>query len=271
MRARRLAVVVGLCLCHGVVGAGAEASAQQVNPLRSLEVSDHDIQVTPCYAGERVKVWGRVDPGCDVVVKLTSRERDVTCSRMGKVGPFWMSVGRVRFGNVPRMYKIDANASLDMIVSRQEQLRYRFGLRGLRASLTVEGGSDADLHLDEFIAARKADGLFSFREGGVACREGRFSTEFFWPCRVASGRYTIEAFAVRDRRVVGRRSVSVEVHEVGIEAFVSSLARSHGVVYGLAAVGLAFVVGFLMCLVFDALGRLGAIHTARKRNRPPGI
>ncbi|MCG6962076.1 MAG: TIGR02186 family protein [Acidobacteria bacterium] len=271
MKAGRLAAVLVLSFCHGVFAAGAEPSAQQVNPLRSLEVSDHNIRVTSCYAGKRVGVWGRVEPGCAVAVKLTSPDREVTFSRMGKVGPFWMSVGRVRFGNVPRMYKISTSDPLDEILSSQEQLRYRLGLRGLRASLTAEGGTEAELHLDELIAARKAGGLFSFREGGVTCREGRYSTNFFWPCRVASGRYTIEAFAIRGRRVVGTRSLSIEVHEVGIEAFVSNLARSHGVLYGLGAVGLAAVVGLLMCLVFDFLGNLGAIHSARKRNRPKNV
>lgn len=269
MKGARPAAALVIFLCHGAFGAGSQAGAQQAGPLQALEVSNRNIRVTSCYSGERVKVSGRVEPGCDVVVKLTSREREVTCSRMGKVGPFWMSVGRVRFGNVPLMYKIDSSGPLDEILSGQEQLRYRLGLRGLRASLTVQGGTDARLHLNELIAARKAGGLFSFREGSVTCREGRFRTDFFWPCRVASGRYTIEAFAIRDRRVVGTRSVSIEVHEVGIEAFVSNLARSHGVLYGLGAVGLAAVVGLLMCLIFDFLGNLGAIHAARKRNRPP--
>jgi len=263
--------MLGLLLCHFALGAGPRDVAQQANPLQTLEVSDHDIQVTPRYAGERVKVWGRVEPGCDVVVELTSPGRTVTFSRMGKVGPFWMSVGRVQFGNVPRMYKVQSSGPLEVILPAQEHLRYRLGLRGLRRSLTVKGGTDAELHKNELIAARKAAGLFAFTDGGVTCRDGRFATSFFWPAGVSSGRYTIEAFAIRDRWVVGTRSVSVEVHEIGIEAFVSTFAHSHGVLYGLAAVSLAVVVGFLMCLIFDVLGRLGAIHAARKRNRPTNV
>jgi len=253
----RWAVAVLACLL-GVVPQRAWAqTVPDGSALRSLTVSDREIQVTPRFSGELVRVRGTVAPGCDVIVKLSAPGRTVTCSRMGKVGPFWLSLGRLRFGNVPPMYKVKASRSLASILSLPERLRYHLGFLGLRASLTVEGGPQSELHLNELITVRQAARLYALADTGVTFDGHQFDTSLLWPAGAPTGRYEIQALAVRDQRVVGTRSVSVEVHEVGAEAFVSALARDHGVLYGLLAVALAGVIGVLMSLVVERLWHRG--------------
>jgi uncharacterized protein (TIGR02186 family) len=257
MAGRWTAAVLGCLLGCGPYVAWAQAPPDASGVLRSLTVSDRDIQVTPRYSGELVRVRGTVGPGCDVVVKLSAAGRTVACSRMGKVGPFWLSLGRVRFGNVPPMYKVKTTRPLASILSLPEQLEYRLGFRGLRASLTVERGPQAELHLNELITVRELARLYAVADTGVAFDGEQFGTSFFWPAGAPAGRYEIQALAVRDQRVVDERSVSVVVREVGTEAFVSALARDHGVLYGLIAVALAGAIGVLMSLIFEMLWRRG--------------
>jgi len=256
-RGRWAAVVLGCVMACGPRLAGAQAPPGAPGALRSLTVSDRDIRVTPRYSGELVKVRGTVGPGCDVIVKLSADGRDATFSRMGKVGPFWLSLGRVRFGNVPPMYKVKSTRPLTSILSVPEQLRRHLGFRGLRAALTVEPGPQAELHVNELITVRVAAGLYTVDDTGIAFDGERFATSFFWPAGAPAGRYQVQALAVRDQRIVGERSASVEVHEVGAEAFVSALAREHGVIYGLLAVTLAGVIGVAMSVIFEMIWRRG--------------
>lgn len=251
-RATWPAAVLSLVLAHGALRAQGVES-RQTNPLRSLQVSERDIRITPRYAGASVEVQGTAQPGVDIVVKLASAGQAGTFSRMGRVGPFWMSVGRIRVGNVPEMYKVKSNLPLQEVLSGREQVSQVLGFRGLRASLTVDRDTGAELYLNELIAARKAAGLYAFSDSGVALQGEHFTTSFFWPPGATPGRYTIQAFAVRNQHVVGSRSVAIEVREVGIEAFVSAFASSHGILYGLAAVVLAALIGWLMSLIFDLL------------------
>ncbi|MEJ2678204.1 MAG: TIGR02186 family protein [Gemmatimonadota bacterium] len=250
------AALLGLVLAHGPLWAQAGAEGRPANPLGSLTVSERDIRITPRYAGVRVQVRGTVQPGFDVVVRLASDGRMGAFSRMGKVGPFWMSVGRMRVGNVPEMYKIKSNRPLQAILSGPEQVAHVLGFRGLRASFTVDSGNVAGLYINELIAARKAAGLFAFSDSGVMRHGERFATSFYWPAGAPPGRYTVQAFAVRNQQVVGSRSVPIDVREVGLEAFVSDFAGSHGILYGLAAVMLGAGIGWLMSLLFDAAAKL---------------
>jgi uncharacterized protein (TIGR02186 family) len=232
---------------------GAQSAGMGAGAVTSLQVSESSIRITPRYRGELIKVSGTVAAHCDVVLKLTSSRAGATFSRLGKVGPLWLSQGRVRFGNVPQMFKIKSTRPLQQILLPAELTRYALGFAGLRASMTVEEGLAPGLYLNELLAVRQAAGLYTFEDSGITSADGHFAATFFWPPGAPSGTYRIEALAVRDLRVVGVRETTVEVHKVGIEAWISDLAYRHGILYGLLAVVLAVAVALFMSVLFNRI------------------
>jgi uncharacterized protein (TIGR02186 family) len=236
-----------------LAGNGAAATAPPV-PI-SVSVSEPVIRITPRYQGELVRVAGTAPSGCAVVVKLTSSREAVRYSRKGKVGPIWLSVGPVRFENVPRMFKVKSTAELDDIMVASEQVKWVLGRRGLKASMQVPPGLDRGVYLDELIRIREQRRLFSFGDTSVRRDGTAFSTTFFWPPDGPPDRYRVEAYAVRDGRVVGVAAAGVLVRAVGVEAWVRHLAAEHGIVYGLLAVLLAIAAGLLASAAFKRSGR----------------
>jgi uncharacterized protein (TIGR02186 family) len=253
MSLRWVAAVAVLATVAGGATGHAQGVGTGAGAVTSLQVSERLIQITPRYRGELVKVSGTVAAHCDVVLKLTSSRAGATFSRLGKVGPLWLSQGRVRFGNVPQMFKIKSTRPLQEILLPGELKRHGLGFTGLRASMTVEGGLDAGLYLNELLAVRQAAGLYTFEDTGITSVDGHFATTFFWPPGAPSGTYRVEALAVRDLKVVGVREATIEVHKVGIEAWISDLAHRHGILYGLLAVVLAVAVALFMSLVFNRI------------------
>jgi uncharacterized protein (TIGR02186 family) len=253
--------VAGLCalLSPGASPARAEGSV-------SVSVSERLIRITPRYHGELVRVEGTAPAECAVVVKLTAERRDASYSRKGKVGPLWLAVDQVRFGNVPLMYKVKSTAALDDLLSPEEQVRYVLGRRGLMASMTVPPGLDRDVYLSEMIRIREQDRFYGFDEGPVSRRGASFSTTFYWPPDGPSGRYLVEAFAVRQGHVQGTAETEVDVRMVGVEAWVRDLAAAHGVLYGLLAVLTAVAAGVVVSVMFTGGGRRTARTAA---TRPP--
>ena len=209
----------------------------------TVSASQRVIRITARYQGDLVHVQGKALPSYAIVLKLTSPREAVQCSQKGKVGPFWLSVRQVRFENVPRMFKIKSSVPLDEILTRPEQVKYGLGQAGLKASMAVGGGLDRDLYLNELILIRERDRRFSFAEEGVRRDGDTYQASFFWPPDGPPGKYRIEAYAVDRGRVVGTAETEVEVQATGVEAWIRSLAVSHGILYGLFAVGLAAVAG----------------------------
>jgi len=249
-RATRAGLVAGLCalLLPGASPARAEASV-------SVSVSEPLIQITPRYHGELVRVEGMAPAECAVVVKLTAERRDASYSRKRKVGPLWLAVDQVRFGNVPLMYKVKSTGALDDLLAPNEQVRYVLGRRGLIASMTAPPGLDRDVYLGEMIRIREQGRFFGFGEGPVSRQGTSFTTTFYWPPDGPPGRYLVEAFAVRQRRVEGSAETDVEVRMVGVEAWVRDLAATHGVVYGLLAVLTAIAAGLMVSVMFTGKSR----------------
>jgi hypothetical protein len=59
-------------------------------------------------------------------------------------------------------------------------------------------------------------------------------------------------FAFRDGRLVTRTAETLELEEAGLVAFVSSLAETHGLAYGVFAVVIAVAAGLLVGFVFGS-------------------
>jgi hypothetical protein len=67
---------------------------------------------------------------------------------------------------------------------------------------------------------------------------------------VATGRYTAETFAIARGRVIASATAEVEVRKLGFERFVAEQAEQSGFLYGLFAVALSVVMGWLAGRIF---------------------
>jgi uncharacterized protein (TIGR02186 family) len=215
-------------------------------PAITLQLDHKEIHVTAGYRGEGVRAWGEAPVHCQVVVNLSASREDASLPLKGKRGPFWVTVGKVRFESVPSVYMLKATAPVEQILTPEQQDAYRLGIRGLTASMGVSGTGDRDLLVGELVRLKRDEGLYLFDAGGVTwSRRGHYETNFFWPVRAPSGRYTVRAFAVRGGGVKASAEASVFVHKVGLEALISDLADRHGILYGLLAVLIAVATGVL--------------------------
>jgi hypothetical protein len=249
--ARRVLLASAATLSAGALYAAPVTA--QVPPI-TVTASQRVIRITARYQGDLVHVQGTAPPSYAVVLELTSPREAVLGSQKGKVGPFWLSVRQVRFGNVPRMYKIKSSAPLDDILPPSERIKHGLGRTGLKASMTVEGDLDKRLYLDELILIREQARRFSFAEEGVRRDGDTYEASFFWPPDGPPGRYRIEAYAVEGGSVVGTAETEVDVRTVGVEAWLRDLAANHGILYGLFAVGLAAAAGLGVSLLLGGRG-----------------
>jgi uncharacterized protein (TIGR02186 family) len=236
---------VALCLALWIPSLASDP------PAITLHLDQDQIHVTAGYRGKLVRVWGKAPPDGQVVVNLRASREDVSLPLKGKRGPFWLTVGKVLFESVPSVYMVKATDPVEEILTPDQQNAHRLGVRGLSNSLGVRGGGDRDLLVGELIRMKRDEGLYRFDPAGVKrSPEGGYETSFFWPARAPSGRYVVEAFAVKGGRVVASAESQVLVHKVGLEALISDLAERHGILYGLLAVLIAIATGTLAGKLF---------------------
>ena len=94
-------------------------------------------------------------------------------------------------------------------------------------------------------------GLYQQNEAGVTVKEQvLYQARIALPSSVVTGRYTAETFAITHGRVVASAVSTVEVRKLGFDGVVAQFADRYSFLYGLLAIGLAVVMGWLAGRVF---------------------
>jgi hypothetical protein len=110
----------------------------------------------------------------------------------------------------------------------------------------------------ELIVLKESEGLFSVTVASDEDREATagggssFGTALHIPARAPAGTCSVWLFAFRDGQLVTRAAETLELEEAGFVAFVSSLAETHGLAYGVFAVVIAVAAGLVVGFLFGS-------------------
>jgi uncharacterized protein (TIGR02186 family) len=246
MRGRRLALLLPLaivCIAHAG-GARAQALVADLN--------NHLVAITTGFTGTSVTLFGATDGNGDVIVVVRGPERDVTVRRKSKVAEVWVNTRQITFQSVPSFYSIASNKALDDIAPPAMRQLHQIGLDSLRIATEA---SISPQEAEEFRAAllRNATraGLYPSGVGQVRFLGDKlFRTDIRFPANVPTGTYLVQVFLVRDKAVVAGQTTPLVISELGVDAEVHDFADRYALAYGLVAITLAALAGWLASLPF---------------------
>jgi uncharacterized protein (TIGR02186 family) len=166
----------------------------------------------------------------------------------------WTTGQSRTFLTVPSFYALASNRPIDQIFDDDQALQ-RFEFTPPNINVTpldiVPGDPTTDSFRDALIAHKLQSGLYAEQNYTVKfLSEQLFRTTVYIPANVPTGRYTVRLYMVRNNQVVAQRETNFVVDKVGVEEQVYHFAHEHGVLYGLFAVVLALLAGWLVTLFF---------------------
>jgi uncharacterized protein (TIGR02186 family) len=139
------------------------------------------------------------------------------------------------------------------IVDGKTAAIYELGLNWLQLSPT---GAIDPKALQRFNAGlvdlRQRNGLYRQEEGGVKVNEQvLYQARISLPSSVPTGSYTAETFAISRGRVVATAISQIEVRKLGFEGAIASFAENWSLLYGLLAVAISVLMGWVAGRVFS--------------------
>ena len=94
--------------------------------------------------------------------------------------------------------------------------------------------------------AKRRQGLYPAAIGQITVQAGRlFRVDLPFPSRLPEGTYEVRAYLLRDGRIVAAVSRPLPVGKVGFSAQLAGWAIDEGPLYGLGAILMALLVGWL--------------------------
>lgn len=252
-----------LAACTLVLAAPPAARAQEV-PTENIEIglSTDKVAITADFSGADLTIFGALDNAdplisrqgrYDVIVVLEGPSRPVVVRRKDRILGMWINTESETFVNVPVSYSIATTRALQDITEPKSYRQLALGAENLY--MEPLDRTDSPITIEEFTKAlrqlKRATGLYSERIGGVQfLSQNLFRATLSLAPNVPVGTHRARAFLFRNGLFIKETSAQLAIVKSGFEQSVFRVANDYGFLYGLFAVSLAMVTGWLGRLIF---------------------
>jgi uncharacterized protein (TIGR02186 family) len=222
--------------------------AQAATPDLVVDLSVPRVSITSAFQGESILLFGMFDPPGEIVVVVVGPSARETVLRKQRVLGLWLNVSRQSFDDVPAYYAIAASQPLQRLLARGaggEILSLEDRLSTIRPV-----GERAPDQLARFrgglVEVKRREGLYPAVIGQVSIQAHRlFRVDLPFPSRLPEGVYEIRTYLLRDGKIAAAVSRPLPVGKVGFSAQLAGWASREGPLYGLGAILMALLVGWL--------------------------
>lgn len=214
------------------------------------DLSHHEVAITSGFTGEDLLLFGAIEGEGQIVVVVTGPRETVTVRHKARVAGIWVNTKSMTFENVPSYYAVAATGSLDTIDS-DVRSRQEMGLDHL--NLRTAGAPKDEVHSfrEGLIRNQVRNGFYAANTGRISVQADRlFRTWISFPANVVTGIYTVSVYYIRDGSTVHAQTTPLRVSKIGVGAYVFRFAHTNSAAYGVFAIVIAVLAGWLAAVIF---------------------
>ncbi len=163
-----------------------------------------------------------------------------------------MNEQEMSFSGVPAYYAVAANRPLDEMLPERVMSRHQIGTQNIRLR-PPKGSKNAEV--ERFRAAlirtKQNASLYTKKVERIQFLGSRlFRIDLWLPANAPVGRYIVQVLLIRDGQVASAEITPLTVSKVGFEAGVYNFAHRYSLAYGVLAILIAAVAGWVASAVF---------------------
>lgn len=227
-----------------------------------IGISTNEIAITSDFSGADITVFGAIDGAdelllatfaYDVVVALEGPRKSSTVRRKERVAGIWINRHSIRFEPIPASYSMSSTRPLADIANLMELSSRDIGIDNIR--LVPTGGFGDGSRLTDFREAlrriKQASGLYQRAPTGVQfISKALFRATVRLPANIPVGQHKVRAVLYKNNQFVMEKVIPLRVVKTGLEQFIYNFAHVYSLAYGIIAVLLATVTGWLSSVIF---------------------
>ena len=215
------------------------------------DLSLRSVEIDSGFTGTEILLFGaRIDAG-DVVVVVRGPELSYIVRKKDKVAGVWVNKRQVKFEDVNGFYSVAANRPLEEI--RNDYLLSSLNIGTDNLPLVIKGPpvlEEAEFK-SAFLERKVSDKLFTPEVGKVSfIGDTLFRTIVRFPENIPRGTYTAEVYLFSDGQLSGVQSTPILVYKKGFDAFIYDFSYRYPAAYGVLAVIIALVAGWIAGSLF---------------------
>jgi uncharacterized protein (TIGR02186 family) len=217
-----------------------------------VDLSNHLVAITTGFTGTDVLLFGAVQHEGDIIVTVRGPDQDMIVRRKERKIGIWVNSESARYKNVPAYYASASNRPMEIIAPQSVLQDYRIGLEYQRfIAISDNPDTDQKVYRDALVRNMQNAGLFNERPAKISFLSNQlFRTNIHFPANTPTGTYTINVYLIRDGRIASVKTTPLVVSKTGISAEVYEFAHRYSALYGIIAVIIAVVAGWIASVAF---------------------
>ena len=214
------------------------------------DLSDHLVAITTGFTGTKVLLFGATQGEGDVVVVVRGPRNRQLVRRKDRIAGIWINNAEMAFQGVPSFYAVSSSRPLADFVPPAVAARHQIGIENVRLA-APEGADEAGAFRDALVRNKQRAELYGKAPGTISFLGNRlFRTDLYFPTNAPVGTYEVQVLLFRGGEVVSASITPLIVSRIGFEAGVFDFAHRHALAYGVLAVLIAVMAGWLAGIVF---------------------
>jgi uncharacterized protein (TIGR02186 family) len=178
-------------------------------------------------------------------------EEPVVVRRKERKAGIWVNTDSVTIEGAPGFYALAANRQIQQMASLPFLARLEIGAENLR--FRAPGIDETELvpFREALIRQRLRQGLYHEEVGNVRFLGDRlFHTRLQFPANVPVGTYTTQVYLIQGDEVLGAQTTPLVIGKTGVERYIFDFAHQQPALYGVAAIIIALLAGWLAATAF---------------------
>ncbi len=231
----------------------------------ALEVGldNHHIAVTTGFIGSDVILFGAVSDVGSLVIKVTGPPQKAVIRKKERILGVWANTQQAHFEALPSFYFYAAAKIPTLLPSAQ--LHSDLTANSLRREkVNVQ---DLAVHFSDFSKDLTKQQQFEYKQALISLKQQQYlypeiqgditfiGQELFrlavhFPASVPIGTYKLEVLHIQDGLTIKAKTTPLIVSKEGISADIAYFAHKHSLLYGIMAISIAILSGWLGAIIF---------------------
>lgn len=223
------------------------------SPINS-GISDNKINIDTKFTGTKLLLFGSQGESGDIIIAIYGPKNDYMVRKKESTFGIWHNKKAVRFNEVHSYHAIYTTLNDNEIKNSQLLKKLQIGQENFQfnnQNKLMPEGKEFKIQLIENLTQKE---LYSNEKKDITfLNESLFKASVTFPKNIKKGNYLVEIYLIEDDSLMSFQAIPVYVNQVGFSAQIYQLSQEKQILYGLLAVFLALIAGFIANYVFNKL------------------
>lgn len=221
-------------------------------------ISTNEINIDTDFKGAKILLFGAKGDAGNIVIAVRGPKKNFLVTKKERLLGIWYNAERLKFKESYSFYSLfstfggqtNNQSAIDQLLSDLElgENNLEFDISG-----NVEEGKKNEFQL-QLIDRLEKNKLYSTSPSKVEfLDETLFKVTLDFPKNISRGTYTVEIYLVNEGGLLSFQSIPIYVNQVGLSAKILDFSDQQSFLYGLLAVAIALIVGWLANYIFVKL------------------